>query len=117
MLKTITDAEADKYIAEMKPETIRKIVQEWHTLKQGLCWQTLLVPTGADDWVQRSIATARRLKRAEGAVRKLIYGVENLCAEARNDVRETTCGNCTGSGEVGENSCCICRGTGLRLLN
>lgn len=117
-MNTLTDREVDEWIAiaNAKPDKLREMIKEHHTLKQGLCWQVLLVPTGADDWVERSIAAGQRLKRAEYALRKLVYEVENSCATARNDVRDTTCLNCTGSGKVGDNSCCICNGTGLRRL-
>lgn len=116
-MSTITDKEADEWISRIGPDGVRKVVKEYHSLRQGLCGQVLLVPTGSDDWVLRAIATGMRLQNAENALRKVIYGVENLCAEARNEVRETTCRNCTGGGRVGEHSCCICKGTGLRQLN
>ncbi len=115
-MNTISDREADEWIAGMKPDGIRKIVQEYHALRQALCAHVLLVPTGSDDWIDRAIKTAQRLKTGENAMRRLVYGVENLCAQARNDVRETACQNCMGRGNVGDDSCCICRGTGLRQL-
>lgn len=117
MLKSISDREADEWIARMKPEQIREIVQEYHALRQGLCYQILLVATGADDWVDRAIHAARRAKSAEGAIRRLIYDVENAASKARDDVRETTCTNCMGGGRVGDHACCVCRGTGLRQLS
>ena len=116
-MKTITDLEADEWIAGMKPEQVRTIVQEWHALKQALCAQILSVPTGADDWVDRAIHAANRARRAEGALRKLIYDVENSSATARNEVRETTCTNCIGTGRIGDHSCCVCHGTGSRCLS
>jgi hypothetical protein len=116
-MKTITDEEADQWVAQQTPEGLRKVFQEYHALRQGLCYQVLLVATGADDWVDRAIAAAYRIKKSEGALRRLVYEVENASAKARNDVQETTCTNCMGRGQVGDDSCCICRGTGLRQLS
>lgn len=115
-MKSVTDKEADEWIGNMKPEQIRKIVQEWHALKQGLCAQILLIPTGCDDWVSRAIAAGNRLRRAENALRKLVGEIESSCIGARNEVRNTTCTNCMGSGETGGHSCCVCHGTSLRAF-
>jgi peptidoglycan/xylan/chitin deacetylase (PgdA/CDA1 family) len=115
-MKTITDREADEWIANMTPEQIRQIVQEHYALKQALCYQTLYQPTGADDWIERSIAAARRLKTQEQELRKLLNAIEAACVDSRQAVQHTTCTNCMGSGIVRDNSCCICRGTGLRSL-
>lgn len=115
-MKTITDREADEWIANMTPEQIRDYLKEHHALKQALCYQTLHVATGADDWIDRAIASARRAKRAEQVLRGLIQKVEAECAEARHEAGDSTCSNCMGTGEVGDGSCCICRGTGLRRL-
>ena len=116
-MKTITDKEADQWIAGMKPEAIRKIVQEYHALKQGLCDRVLLVPTGADDWVDRAIAAGGRIKECELQLRKFVNTVETACIDARFGVQGTTCTSCMGSGVVSDNSCCSCAGTGIRRLS
>ena len=116
-MKTITDQEADRWIAGMKPEQIRVMIQEHHALKQGLCAQILSVPTGADDWVDRALTAGRRSKQCEWTLRKLLSVVEVACVDARENGRETTCMNCRGSGVVRDDvSCSMCRGTGARSL-
>jgi len=117
-MKSITNHEADEWIARMTPEQIRQMIQEHHTLKQGLCYQVLLVATGEDDWVDRAIAAGRRVKKCETELRVLLNTVENACVEARDRARETTCTNCMGKGVLGKDrgTCCVCHGTGARAL-
>lgn len=111
---TLTNKELDRWMKNMPQEKMREIVKQWDQLKQHLCARILLVPTGEDDWVQRSIDAAYKLKKNEEALRTLVYKTEIACAEARNSTRELTCTNCSGRGSHGEDPCSICRGTGRR---
>lgn len=113
---SISDREIDEWMESLGKDGVRKAIREWHLLRQGLCYQVLHVPTGADDWVTRAIHAAERAKRCESEVRKLIQKTETAAAEARDAVRDTTCTNCMGRGQVGDDACCICRGTGRRTF-
>lgn len=71
-MKSLTDNEADDWIATMNPAAIRKIIKEYHTLRLSLCSHIMGVPTGANDWVDRAIERAVQLSMAENTLRSLI---------------------------------------------
>lgn len=113
----MTTAEAKTWMERMTTEEIAKLLCEHQSLKQALCAQTLLVPTGTEDWIQRALFSAERLRETERQFRKLVHGATELLEEAvwRSNFR--TCPNCMGRKLTSNNeSCCICKGTGVRAI-
>lgn len=110
----MTKEEIEQYLDGMDREKLLNMVSEHNILKQHLCAQILLIPTGADDWVDRALHKARTLRVCERQFLKVVAEGEELLASAKWEVRETTCTNCMGSGVVRSDSCVICRGTGAR---
>jgi hypothetical protein len=110
----MTPEEIEQWLDNTSREQLLKILSEYRTLKQHLCSQVLLIPTGAEDWIDRAIRRATTLRNCENQLTKVIHRGEELLAEARWEIRETVCTNCMGSGVIQGNSCVICRGTGAR---
>jgi hypothetical protein len=61
----ITDQDAKKWYNNLTEEQKINIYKEWRELKQKLCSEILLVPTGCKDWVSRSIEEGKRLSICE----------------------------------------------------
>lgn len=104
--------EAKKYIGNMTPDETAQIVVEHNRLKQHLCAAILSIPTGTDDWIERSLERARDLRECDHQLRKVVHGCGVLLNDAKWRTKQETCFNCRGTGKVGKNSCCICNGTG-----
>lgn len=115
----MTDKEASDYCNRLiseNPAALAKIIREWHLLKQQLAAQTLGIPTGTDDWLNRTIHRAIRLRECEIQLHKIIRETSSLLAEAKWRAQDPVCFNCMGRTTVGEHSCCICHGTGQSLI-
>ena len=106
--------EAKKWLEQMGPEKAAVIVHEHYHLRQHLCSQVLQVPTGAADWVKRSIKRAEHLKEHEIQLRILLDKAQAAITETKWRIRDGECSNCQGTGRVDDQQCCICRGTGAR---
>lgn len=104
--------EAEKVLDSMKREDLIQLVRDHYKLKQHLCAQTLVVPTGCDDWMDRAIERAAHLRECEIQLRKVIDGCGLILSDAKWATKKTVCTNCRGTGIVQGDSCCICRGTG-----
>jgi hypothetical protein len=113
----MTEKEAEKYYEEMPTAKQRKmaikLMVENHQLKQALCAQTLGIPTGADDWIMRSVRKAEQLRECEHQLRKIIYEESELLEEVKWRTQFRECSNCMGQKTIGGESCVICGGTGL----
>lgn len=116
----MTDSEAERFLeilAKDRPRLI-KILIEHQSLKRHLCERTLLVATGAEDWVKRAIRRAENLHESERALRKFIPSITAQIEEAKRQTNYRECGNCAGTGLVGsDESCPCCGGTGVRYLS
>lgn len=100
-------------------ERVQKL-HEWYQLKQHLCAQTLLVPTGTDNWIQRALRRAEHLSECRVLLRKVLRGMADIVEDTTlREFRDfPECSNCTGTGMGSDkNACVCCRGTGKRVLN
>lgn len=112
--------EAKEYAATLPPEEIVQIVHEHYQLRQHLCAQTLLVPTGTDNWIVRAIRRAQHLTTCRSLLRKNLHTLAMLVEETTIEEFHAApeCSNCTGTGKGSDNnSCVICRGSGRRVLS
>ena len=98
-----------------------KLFLEHHALKQGLCAQRLGILTGSDDWLEKSIKRARELTECEVQLNSLLREMETKVVDIKRRINSGECFNCNGEGvnidhSIGEkNTCCICKGTGMRV--
>ena len=113
----------DKYSVEkewwekMSEEDKFKLFLEWRQMKQGLCAQTLCVPTGTEDFIARAIRRAEHLSRCEGQLQKQIASLKAMIIDTHQHTHMRECWNCMGRKRTtDDNSCCICGGTGVRPL-
>ena len=58
----MTILEASNWLIGMDRDMQVRILVEWHRMKQQVAAQLLSVPTGVDDWVDRSVIEAKRLR-------------------------------------------------------
>lgn len=115
----MTIDQTKEWNAKMTDEERVKKLHEWWQLKQILCAQTLLIPTGTDNWIDRAIRRADHLTECRSHLRKVLRGMTDLVEETT--IREfrdfPECTNCTGTGVVHGDSCLCCRGSGKRMLS
>lgn len=115
----MTQEEAKRWLDNVLSKNEARLIEilmEYDTLRSALCERTLLVATGADDWVSRSIRRAEVLSYAERALRKLINLGSVAIEDAKRDSYYRECGNCAGRKLVNGESCVCCHGTGVRRL-
>ncbi len=104
--------EAKDWLDQMSEEQQVQIIKDHHQLKQELCAKILGVPTGCDDWVNRSLKRAVNLRSCEHHLRVLITGTSTLLEQAKWDTFIEECSNCQGTKRVQGEPCCSCQGTG-----
>jgi hypothetical protein len=116
----MTRDEAKRWLKGMDEDKLISMVLEYDTMKQALCAQTLSIPTGTDDWLDRSLRRAEQLRECEAQLRALIHTTTAALEQAAWRVNIRVCTNCMGRKTTGkgadEHSCVICDGTGLRRL-
>jgi hypothetical protein len=116
----MTEKEAKGWLDHMDEPKLIKMIMEYDTMKQALCARTLSIPTGTDDWLERSILRAQQLRECEIQLRVLINTTSAALEQASWMSLIRTCTNCMGRKTTGkgdeECSCAICGGTGLRRL-
>lgn len=106
----IQKKEASEILGRMSADAKINMVIEYHALRQGLCANTLSIPTGANDWVSRSIDRAMHLRNCETQLRILYHEVSAAFEKAKWETKITECFNCRGEGTVNGETCCICMG-------
>lgn len=106
--------DAENWLLRLNKEDLIKLIIEHNELKQGLCARVLYTPIGCDDWINRAIRRARELDDSEISFRRVVHKLAGLILSEK--VRKSDrCSNCSGTGRTQEETCCICRGTGLRI--
>jgi hypothetical protein len=115
----MTTEEAKDWYGRMTEEDRIKHLHEWWQLKQILCAQTLLVPTGAVNWIARAIARAEHLSACRSDLKKVLRELTGIVEETTpKEFRDfPECTNCTGKGTVGDDTCVCCRGSGKRVIS
>jgi hypothetical protein len=100
-----------------KEEIAELLVEHWQ-LKQCLCAQELGIPTGAVDWVKRSIRRGTHLRLCERYLEQTISLIRDAATDAEVHTLIKECDNCQGTKTVktpdGEEKCVVCGGTGMR---
>ncbi len=112
----MTKEEAKHWFDGLTEEKIINLLIEHNDLKQALCARTLLIPTGADNWISRAIRRAEHLTECERQIRKVIFRGSELIEELKDKSSFRDCWNCFGTKVTREGSCVICQGTGLNKL-
>lgn len=116
----MTIEQTKKWYDGLSEEERVKKLHEWWQLKQILCAQTLLVPTGTDNWIARAIRRAEHLTACRGHLRSVLRTLAGVVEETtQKDFREfPECHNCCGTGTTSDrNTCVCCHGSGKRVLS
>lgn len=112
----MTENDARNWLKGLKDSDLVKILIEYHQTKHGICERILGVPTGTENWIARAYQRAEHLRNVEANFGKLVNGIHQLMEDGIWNTKEIHCSNCMGTGKTGENSCCICKGTGYRKI-
>jgi hypothetical protein len=115
----MTKEEAKEWYDRLPEEERIQILMEHTQLKQHLCAQTLLIPTGTKNWVFRAIRKAEHLHECERQLRRIVNQGGEMIEEVRERAFRRQCSNCMGKGVTESHnsdpaqSCVICHGTGV----
>ncbi len=109
-----------EWYATLTDEERIKLIHEHWQMKQILCAQTLLVPTGTANWLARAVRRAEHLtncrQHLQRVLRDMSATVQDVTMREFREIPE--CHNCMGSGVTSDKEECVCcRGSGKRVLN
>lgn len=112
----ITDKEAAGWLDNLTREQQIEILKQFHAVKEGVCARVLGVATASDWWVQAATERAEQLRTVESCYNTLVHGLRETLEETTWRTQVRKCFNCLGKKTVGDHSCVICKGTGIRYL-